>query len=360
MLMWAFVRYRFLTVYSRLPPEPARQDPKMIDIILEPDSDTERKSGTSTYLDDFLSAIKVFGYLDRKVFHELTKHMRTHRFEVGETIKLKELRGFSVVVEGNMEVFIKAGKESDSNELHEINGEKYQLLNEIKKPAPLSSLFSILSLFTEDVQLNEHLLQEQDSLPLGDGGEAEETPFHLHDGTRHDLLHYKQVHKEIATDFDIINRDVIARASSNATVSVIPSEAFRNLTKKYPRSTSQIVQVILTRCNRVTLQTCHNYLNLTSEIFKSETVLNNKAVYELPKYLHDSAVRKLRQKSEENEEGDVVKLKIKKAKRKKPMHEPTESQTAKQVSRQVVLEPHESHPGDLLSSVSLSRRQYEM
>lgn len=370
MLVWAFVRYRFLTVYSRLPPEPPRQDPKMVDIIMEPDSDTERKSGISTYLDDFLSAIKVFGYLDRKVFHELTKHMRTHRFDAGETIKLKDLRGFSVVVEGNMEVFIKAGKESDSNELTEINGEKYQLLNEINKPSPLSSLFTILSLFTEDVLLNEHLRDEQGDIVLGEGLDAEEAPFNLNDDSRHDLLHYRQMHKDAgATDFDIINRDLIARASSSATVSVIPAEAFRNLTRKYPQSTSHIVQVILTRCHRVTLQTCHNYLNLTSEIFKSETVLNNKSVYELPKYLHDSAVRRLRAKRDEaaHLEQDMVRLKQKKAKKRKTKTSEaltpppgTVASPARQVSKHVYLEPHETHPGDLLSSVSLSRRRYEL
>ncbi len=71
-------------MYARLPPEPQRKEPE---IDLYPDTQEEdSKSGFSNYLDEFLSAIKVFGYLERPVFHELTRSMQTRKLIAGETL----------------------------------------------------------------------------------------------------------------------------------------------------------------------------------------------------------------------------------------------------------------------------------
>lgn len=53
------VRYRFLNMYDRLPPAPERKEPH-IDLFADTRGDT--KPGLANYLDEFLSAIKVFGY----------------------------------------------------------------------------------------------------------------------------------------------------------------------------------------------------------------------------------------------------------------------------------------------------------
>ena len=54
------VRYRYLNMYARLPPEPQRKEPQ---IELFPDvHEGDSKPGLANYLDEFLSAIKVFGY----------------------------------------------------------------------------------------------------------------------------------------------------------------------------------------------------------------------------------------------------------------------------------------------------------
>lgn len=53
------VRYRFLNMYDRLPPAPERKEPH-IDLFADTQGDT--KPGLANYLDEFLSAIKVFGY----------------------------------------------------------------------------------------------------------------------------------------------------------------------------------------------------------------------------------------------------------------------------------------------------------
>ena len=96
-----FVRYRYLNMYSRLPPEPQRKGHQ---VELFPDTQEEgAKSGLSNYLDEFLSAIKVFGYLERPVFHELTRSMQTRKLIGGETLNLEEEKGFCLVVDGLVE-----------------------------------------------------------------------------------------------------------------------------------------------------------------------------------------------------------------------------------------------------------------
>ncbi|PNH28166.1 hypothetical protein BJF96_g8584 [Verticillium dahliae] len=159
------VRYRILNMYSRLPPEPQRKEPE---IDLFPDTHDEGvKSGLSSYLDEFLSAIKIFGYLERPVFHELTRSMQTRKLIAGETFNLEEEKGFCIVVDGMVEIFVKSGRSFGSPEASANSegdpldgeddalphGEQYQLLTEVKNGAPMSSLFSIMSLFTEDIKL---------------------------------------------------------------------------------------------------------------------------------------------------------------------------------------------------------------
>jgi lysophospholipid hydrolase len=58
------VRYRYHT-YARLPAEPPRKEPE-VEVFTESQSG-DSKPGLSNYLDEFLSAIKVFGYLERHV-----------------------------------------------------------------------------------------------------------------------------------------------------------------------------------------------------------------------------------------------------------------------------------------------------
>jgi len=93
-------------MYSRLPPEPQRKEPQ---IDLFPDTqDGDSKPGLANYLDEFLSAIKVFGYLERPVFHELTRTMQTRKLIAGETLLLEEEKGFCLVVDGMVQIFVKS------------------------------------------------------------------------------------------------------------------------------------------------------------------------------------------------------------------------------------------------------------
>lgn len=397
-IIYGFVRYRYLTKYSRLPPEPERQEPKM-DLFIDDNVGETNKSGISSYIDDFLSAIKVFGYLERPVFHELTRKMRTIKLDPGEMIKLKEERGFAVVVDGSVQVFAKSGNEarrggppSPSVGYHDINGQQYQLLNEVKRGAPLSSLFSLLSLFTEDVELNENLRTRaqspDESLPdisLDPGAEAEEREHGSSQPSKEPSPGPSP--SATLTEAEMLMDEVVCRASDPSTIAIVPEDAFRKITRKFPKATSHIVQVILTRCQRVTFQTGHYYLGLTPEMFQPEMALNARAKYELPSYLHDSAIRKLNEvvrtadPAEMKASGKVVIKSLaseKKFKSKRTAGSGSHNGSSVNVrtandprhprdlfansgpttsSRQVVLEPDASHPGDLLSNVPLSRRE---
>ena len=351
-------------MYARLPPEPQRKEPQ---IDLYPDTQEEgSKSGFSNYLDEFLSAIKVFGYLERPVFHELTRTMQTRKLIAGETLNLEEEKGFCLVVDGLVEIFVKSAREgrgsdsepstyhpedsSDSGDGQSRgNGHQgYQLLTEVKNGAPMSSLFSILSLFTEDVKLRHtgdddfesgassagyghrrfpssagfgfgHSHDTPPSLPTSPiyGAQIQNEPSTTRDrrsstvasstagGTLPrvpplslDLLsdQHKQRPKPRRTKTNSAHPDIVARATVDTTIAVIPASAFRRLTRVYPKATAHIVQVILTRLQRVTLATGHSYLGLTSEVLRTEKHMNKYTTYELPNFLRGDALERLKEK----------------------------------------------------------------
>ncbi|KAI1001197.1 Lysophospholipase [Podosphaera aphanis] len=350
-----FVRYRFMNVYARLPHEPQREEPV---IDLYPDTQEEGpKSGFYNYLDEFLSAIKVFGYLERPVFHELTRSMQTRKLIAGETLNLEEEKGFCLVVDGLVEIFVKSSRKgredsvglydsSDSGDDRQKRSKKqgYQLLTEIKNGAPMSSLFSILSLFTEDVKLRHTDEDEFENisshphqhLPSGslfshpnyasnslgssslvdfgadlDGNSTTRNrrSFTVANPTFNGILpsvtplSLNQTEEETNTRSELkrsqthsAHPDILARATVDTTIAIIPASAFRRLTRVYPKATAHIVQVILTRLQRVTLATGHSYLGLTGEVLHTEKHMNKYTTYELPNALRGDALERLKEK----------------------------------------------------------------
>ena len=339
-------------MYARLPPEPQRKEPS---IELFPDThEGDSKPGLATYLDEFLSAIKVFGYLERPVFHELTRTMQTRKLIAGETLFLEEEKGFCLVVDGLVQIFVKSSRdthapdgeswmhgggqsyEEDEEQQEEHQG--YQLLTEVKNGAPMSSLFSILSLFTEDVKLRQ---EEEDEIGLASGASSvgfingltpDFTPVKSPDspmrpglkrgphsstaGAGHNrlpsvpplYLDPSADHQQVQTEQKSlpaskrryrrksVHPDIVARATVDTTIAIIPATAFRRLTRVYPKATAHIVQVILTRLQRVTLATAHSYLGLTSEVLRTEKHMNRYTTYDLPNHLRGSALDRLKDK----------------------------------------------------------------
>ena len=351
------VRYRFLNMYARLPPEPQREEPH---IDLYPDvQEGDSKPGLANYLDEFLSAIKVFGYLDRPVFHELTRTMQTRKLLAGETLLLEEEKGFCLVVDGLVQIFVKSGMAeklsggvSWARELPELGDEDeedesksgqqgYQLLTEVKNGAPMSSLFSVLSLFTEDIKLRYGSEEESRrgsgttsaTFPLGTTPEsglsstvgtphspAQVSEHHDHGPMAKGILpavpHMSldsnenpsrprrpvltttrgPLHRHPRPVLKSVHPDVVARATVDTTIAIIPATAFRRLTRVYPKATAHIVQVILSRLQRVTLATAHSYLGLTSEVLRTEKQMNRYTTYDLPNHLRGSALERLKDK----------------------------------------------------------------
>jgi len=310
--------------------------------------ESDSKPGLSNYLDEFLSAIKVFGYLERPVFHELTRTMQTKKLIAGETLLLEEEKGFCLVVDGMVQIFVKSnrGRDDEANEdrnfangmdeeQHDQGNQGYQLLTEVRNGAPMSSLFSILSLFTEGVKLRHDDPNEEvdgdllrpgirrnfsinsvnpspaltASRPLSrrnlshldgavppfslDGGEDGEVSMPTSpQRTRHEYLNRGAKPKQQSS----AHPDIVARASVDTTIAIIPATAFHRLTRVYPKATAHIVQVILTRLQRVTLATGHSYLGLTSEVLRTERLMDRYTTYDLPDFLRGDAMERLKDK----------------------------------------------------------------
>ena len=304
------------------------------------------------------------GIVERSVFHELTRTMQTRKLIAGETLLLEEEKGFCLVVDGLVQIFVKSTRDEDTLDEKSGMGERegfddegehsdgehqgYQLLTEVKNGAPMSSLFSVLSLFTEDVKLRHD--QEQDGGPISSASshgvpsmtpltgpnsptyfsenhsyfgahqsrsravseaaqnnhntpndhlptvpplslDPSSKPQHLdrsdygRSGTRRNTSRKKSVHP-----------DIVARARVDTTIAIIPATAFHRLTRVYPKATAHIVQVILTRLQRVTLATAHSYLGLTSEVLRTERHMNRYTTYDLPNHLRGEPLERLKGK----------------------------------------------------------------
>nr|XP_019012887.1 lysophospholipase NTE1 [Kwoniella pini CBS 10737]OCF51668.1 lysophospholipase NTE1 [Kwoniella pini CBS 10737] len=392
--LFFLVRYRYLTRYTKLkePALPPPSPPSLANELLPLDtpgiglSDKRSRSGSfHNYLDDFLSAIRIFGYLEKPVFHELSRHLQTRRLAAGDTLDIVN-GDFWCVVEGKVQVFARdspiestPGSPDPHNSGSAFNG--YHLLNEVSTGGTLSSLFSILSLFTEDIKLSwTPPNEEDDQEAVGENSiSREDTLVPPRNKSRansdvsqldHEVLNQRIAspdssaeptarpsknrssslgeedvtlrHEESVIDASALlptttspslldgrsasnslhpsptmrpqprpfasaassYRDspytrsqipkrqdaganalkgTIARATVDTTLAVIPASAFRKLTRKFPKASGTIVQVVLERFSRVTFMTAHKYLGLTKEILRSESSLNSMVSHPLPR-----------------------------------------------------------------------------
>ncbi|PBK76899.1 patatin-domain-containing protein [Armillaria solidipes] len=322
-----WIRFRYLNDYTQLK-EPPLVKPDATE--LHPDVNTDPAPTFHNYLDDFLQAVRVFGFLEKPVFHELARHLQTRRLIAGDSMSLEQDKSFYCVVDGMVQVFAHTGQPDQGQQglwdHEDMNG--YQLLNEVGSGGTLSSLFTILSLFTEDVKMswqNDHdessNAAEAFSVPrksqrdnadvsrfdLGQDARTRRSSISSTASTVHPFQdgipnhpEYTRPMSPIPDDDDEttaslprshnshtarhtrIHEGVVARASEDSTLAVIPAEAFRRLTKKYPKATGHIVQVILTRFSRVTFNAAHRYLGLTSEVLRTEKAINDIACHPLP------------------------------------------------------------------------------
>ncbi|KAJ2367051.1 phosphatidylcholine and lysophosphatidylcholine phospholipase, partial [Coemansia sp. RSA 2607] len=212
------------------------------------------------------------------------------------------------------------------------------LLNVVGPGDVLSSLFSILSLFAEDVPLKsapfgDFERPKQMSLPsntrglqehgladfaLGDSAhtlhsvyqqtpatgysavasESQESFFGIsavsdspsHDATGFALRPPSKQHAGQHAEPRARRPNIVARAAADTTLAMIPGNAFQRVARLYPKAAAHILQVILTRLQRVTFATLYDYLNLPHELVNVERALTELAHCPLPAVISQSNV----------------------------------------------------------------------
>lgn len=185
-----------------------------------------------------------------------------------------------------MQVFAHTGQKPEDRtgswDEEDMNG--YQLVNEVGTGGTLSSLFTILSLFTEDVkiswqdseraeelqivgpmqQMHDRVRTDSDvsrfdlrarspSQPRGRGRSPSESTVRGVDISPPGMTdspapmsapstpHIRRT-PSLSASSGLPHYSTVARATEDATLAVIPAEAFRRLTKKFPKATAHIVQ----------------------------------------------------------------------------------------------------------------------
>ncbi|KAI9011307.1 hypothetical protein BC832DRAFT_529204 [Gaertneriomyces semiglobifer] len=334
---YVLLRYRFLTKYPRL----SVRKRVGVPFDLHPDTAFDDKQDyPASYPDElmgaFLSSIKIFGYLDRAVFHELARHLRTRKLKAGEVLFHAEddVRDFYVVVDGAMQVFVK-GPDEDDDELsqHLFDGDDgpdvaprwpgHHLLNVVRSGGTVCSLFNVLAIFSEKMGVPTPLSATKDAPPDTEspdlltasqavfpglrnkpstigaktkgtvGSEAEPSALDQNTSSsgatvtsNEDLqteTNQIPTRPQIKTSFSTYSlssldrpfrQKIAARAATDTTLAVIPAEAFQKLTEKFPKAAAHMIQVILTRLQRVTFMSLYRYLGLSKELLKIEHRVN--------------------------------------------------------------------------------------
>ncbi|KAJ1955268.1 Nte1p, partial [Linderina pennispora] len=274
------------------------------------------------FLNMFMKSISIFGYIEEPVFHEFSRQLQTRRLLAGERMfdndGDRDDQNFYVVIDGQVQIYlvdqaneqeaVQASPEctlqndpvdssqintgessswsasfddlgadyaSDPNEQHvgEVDGEPAGsaiLLNEIGPGDVLSSLFSILSLFTEGVPLRQHV---HDDFPAGNHADSRSSDQLSAVDTSRVL---RSIHLQ-----DTARPNVIARATTDTTLAMIPASAFQRVTRLYPKAAAHILQVILTRLQRVTFATLYDYLDVPHELVAVERNIGELAKYSI-------------------------------------------------------------------------------
>lgn len=330
-----WIRFRYLNTYTKLKEPPlVKADAQE----LHPDVNTpEQPPAFHNYLDEFLQAVRVFGFLEKpvssvicallctllkiygKVFHELARHLQTRRLIAGDSISLDQDKSFYCVVDGTVQLFARTGNRANEHrsgswDEEDMNG--YQLLNEVGTGGTLSSLFTILSLFTENVKISwqdDDMHTEVDIDSISGSERSSVRPAHRVRPHRSNsdvsamhldltpnpqrsaspevisprsrgrgasvsssgsTIHAADVYspprprsvsqgpsvsgvsststqtasgrrRPIPVNSNYGSYGVVARATEDSTLAVIPAEAFRRLTKKFPKAAAHIVQGLL-------------------------------------------------------------------------------------------------------------------
>ncbi|KAI0244643.1 phosphatidylcholine and lysophosphatidylcholine phospholipase [Massospora cicadina] len=287
--IYLVIRYRFLTVYSRLPePDAVPNQAEAFDLQPDPSLFEDNHPNPPKYptdlLKSLLASIKIFGYLEEPVFNELSRYLNTRRVLKGDVIfddNHHTEKSFYIVMEGCVQVsLVTVSTKRHHQSYGEVSeGQPSEVipLTEIKAGGTLSSLFTLLSLFTETIALQRAATdgEHREFYSRVATSSTHERALVKHDGPSVSAPQLREVK---------FHPNIIARATRDTTLAVIPAEAFHRLTQKFPNASAHIVQVILTRFQRVTFLTLNKYLSMSKELLEIEqkvTELANHSIEEM-------------------------------------------------------------------------------
>lgn len=226
-LAYILIHYVALRRYARLRPVPGR--PPLGTIPSEPLVEETPNPG------DWLSKIRIFGYLEPEVYADLLRSLQERTVAEGEVIQSEG--GFLLVADGRFELRIRKpilGEPLGGGEKAHSSAEPTELvINQVGAGGVLSSLFDILSIFA---RINKHD-QHQD--------------------------HYKPEYSRVTKV-----------ALCPGRLLIIPEAAFLSIGERHPRAAAHIVQIIMSRFHRVTFMTLQKYLGLSREALHIVEALN--------------------------------------------------------------------------------------
>ncbi|PJF17749.1 Lysophospholipase NTE1 [Paramicrosporidium saccamoebae] len=230
-LVYLALHYRVHKRYSQLRIAPAQQAPPFELHPAEPEILIETEP--EDVLGTFLASIRIFGYLERDVYQELARSLQEKRLDAGDRMVPKG--DFYVVVEGTVQLRMPYIKPTSilTEALSSLEGsvdETESVLTEVGPGGLISSLFDVLAIFANS--------------------KPREGP------------------------------EVTAVALTDCRLMVIPESALSSMAIKHPKVSAHIVQVIMSRFQRVTFLTLQQYLGLTREAMYIEKSLNEHAMLE--------------------------------------------------------------------------------
>ncbi|KAJ1959940.1 phosphatidylcholine and lysophosphatidylcholine phospholipase [Dispira parvispora] len=175
----------------------------------------------------------------------------------------------------------------------------HQLLTEVKAGQILSSLFGILSLVTNNTSL-----RQSPPSTVNPSYKTDPVPLHRTCSPSLSVVDSFPVHdvfpnlnseatarkSTLAQPLEMLRThpSIIARATVDTTLAVLPAEAFHKLSHKFPKSTAHIVQVILTRLQRATFMILQNYFGVHHELHALERGVSHLCSSEVPSLLANS------------------------------------------------------------------------
>ncbi|KAJ1660548.1 phosphatidylcholine and lysophosphatidylcholine phospholipase [Dispira simplex] len=270
----------------------ARHTPS--DDLLAMDQRSSRPESPTAYL----SAVVPYGHSSLPKSSDLVDSSTTSHIHF-PTIPESDYPDESDMDEGHDEETTSSTSQDTDTSSEKDPFTRHQLLTEVKAGQILSSLFGILSLVTNNTPLR-HLPSGADNPSykpaMASLHQPRSPPLSAADSfSTHDVfpnLNSEDTSRKPTRAQPLrtlrTHPSIIARATVDTTLAVLPAEAFHKLSHKFPKSTAHIVQVILARLQRATFMILQNYFGVHHELYALERGVSQLCSREIPLLLANS------------------------------------------------------------------------